>query len=144
VIAALAAVLLAAGCSSSSSSTGSASGATAAGKAVGIPNLAALAFLPLGCDPDTYQIEGLGSYCATATDATQTYTVNVGDARYFTSQDKGLHGIFVYDSDVPSFKITFIPQFRRTAISTSGRTHRSSTRRAAPLRRARSHRSSRP
>jgi hypothetical protein len=83
-----------------------------AGKAVGIPDLAALAFLPLGCDPDTYQLEGLGSYCATAKDATQTYTVNVGDARYFTSQNKGLHGIFVYDSDVPSFKITFVPQFQ--------------------------------
>jgi hypothetical protein len=84
----------------------------AAGKAVGIPNLAALAFLPLGCDPDTYQLEGLAPYCATAKDAEQTYTVNVGDARYFTSQDKGLHGIFVYDSDVPSFKITFVPQFQ--------------------------------
>src|SRR6202041_3964769 len=35
----------------------------AAGKAVGIPNLAAFAFLPLGCDPDTFQIEGLTSYC---------------------------------------------------------------------------------
>ncbi len=84
----------------------------AAGKAIGIPDLAALAFLPLGCDPDTYQLEGLGTYCATAKAATQTYTVNVGDARYFTSQFKGLHGIFVYDSDVPSFKITFVPQFQ--------------------------------
>jgi ABC-type branched-subunit amino acid transport system substrate-binding protein len=84
----------------------------AAGKPVGLPNLAALAFLPLGCDPDTYQIEGLAAYCATAKDSTQTYTVNVGDARYFTSQYKGLHGIFVYNSDVPSFKITFIPQFQ--------------------------------
>ncbi len=84
----------------------------AAGKAIGLPNLAALAFLPLGCDPDTYQIEGLAPYCATAKDATQTYTVNVGDARYFTSKYPGLHGIFVYDSDVPSFKITFIPQFQ--------------------------------
>lgn len=84
----------------------------AAGKAIGIPNLAALAFLPLGCDPDTFQIEGLTSYCTTAKDATQTYTVNVGDARYFTSQNKGLHGIFVYDSDVPTFKITFEPQFQ--------------------------------
>jgi ABC-type branched-subunit amino acid transport system substrate-binding protein len=87
----------------------------AAGKAVGIPDLAALAFLPLGCDPDTYQLEGLASYCATARDATQTYTVNVGDARYFTSQYKGLHGIFVYNSDVPSFKITFVPQFQADA-----------------------------
>ena len=83
----------------------------AQGKAIGIPNLAALAFLPLGCDPDTFQIQGLGSYCATAKAPTQTYQVNVGDAKYFLSQNKGLHGIYVYDSDVPSFKITFIPQF---------------------------------
>ena len=84
----------------------------AEGKAIGIPNLAAVAFLPLGCDPDTYQLEGLAPYCATAKGSTQTYTVNVGDARYFTSQYKDLHGIFVYDSDVPSFKITFVPQFQ--------------------------------
>jgi ABC-type branched-subunit amino acid transport system substrate-binding protein len=84
----------------------------AAGKAIGIPNLAALAFLPLGCDPDTYQLQGLGSYCATAKDPQQTYQVNVGDAKYFLSQNKGLHGIYVYDADVPSFKITFIPQFQ--------------------------------
>jgi ABC-type branched-subunit amino acid transport system substrate-binding protein len=84
----------------------------AKGKAIGIPNLASFAFLPYGCDPDTYQLEGLASYCATAKDATQTYTVNVGDARYFLSQNKGLHGIYVYDSDVPTFKLTFIPQFQ--------------------------------
>jgi ABC-type branched-subunit amino acid transport system substrate-binding protein len=84
----------------------------AAGKAIGIPNLAAVAFLPEGCDPDTYQIGGYGPYCATAKDNPQTYTVNVGDARYFTSQDKDLHGIYVYDSDVPTLKATFLPQFQ--------------------------------
>jgi ABC-type branched-subunit amino acid transport system substrate-binding protein len=84
----------------------------AAGKAVGIPDLAAFAFLPLACDPDTYLATGLGTYCATAKDNPQTYTVPVGDYRYFTSQDKGLHGIWLYDSDVPTFKITAIPAFQ--------------------------------
>jgi ABC-type branched-subunit amino acid transport system substrate-binding protein len=84
----------------------------AAGKAIGIPDLAAFAFPPLSCDPDTYLAAGLSTYCATAKGKPQTYTVPVGDARYFTSQDKGLHGIWLYDSDVPTFKITQTPEFQ--------------------------------
>jgi ABC-type branched-subunit amino acid transport system substrate-binding protein len=84
----------------------------AAGKAVGIPDLAALAFLPLGCDPDTYTIGGLAAYCATAKSNPQTYTAPVGDTRYYASQFKDLHGVFVYDSDVPTLKINFLPQFQ--------------------------------
>jgi ABC-type branched-subunit amino acid transport system substrate-binding protein len=84
----------------------------AAGKAVGIPDLAAFAFPPLSCDPDTYLTAGLGTYCATAKQNPQTYTVPAGDARYFTSQHKDLHGIWLYDSDVPTFKITQTPVFQ--------------------------------
>ena len=84
----------------------------AAGKAVGIPNLAAFAFPPLSCDPDTYLIAGLGSYCSTAKDNPQTYTVPVGDARYLTSHNPGLHGIWLYDSDDPTFKLTQTPVFQ--------------------------------
>jgi len=84
----------------------------AAGKAAGIPNLAALAFLPLGCDPDTYTIVGLGKYCGTAKSNPQTYTAPVGDTRYYASQFKDLHGVFVYDSDVPTLKVSFLPQFQ--------------------------------
>ncbi len=84
----------------------------AAGKAIGIPDLAAFAFLPLACDPDTYLIGGYGPYCATAKENPQTYTANVGDARYYTSQFKGLHGIYVYDSDVPTLKVDFLPNFQ--------------------------------
>jgi ABC-type branched-subunit amino acid transport system substrate-binding protein len=84
----------------------------AAGKAAGIPNLAAFAFLPLACDPDTYIIGGYGPYCATAKDNPQTYTANVGDGRYYTSQFKGLHGVYVYDSDVPTLKVDFLPNFQ--------------------------------
>jgi ABC-type branched-subunit amino acid transport system substrate-binding protein len=84
----------------------------AAGKAIGIPDLAAFAFPPLSCDPDTYLVSGLGTYCATAKQNPQTYTVPVGDTRYFTSQFKNLHGIWLYDSDVPTFKITQTPVFQ--------------------------------
>jgi ABC-type branched-subunit amino acid transport system substrate-binding protein len=83
----------------------------AAGKAIGIPNLAAFAFLPEACDPDTYIVGGLGTYCSTAKDNPQTYTVNNGDAKYYLSKNPGLHGIYVYASDIPSLKVNFIPLF---------------------------------
>ena len=77
-----------------------------------LPNLAAFAFPPLSCDPDTYIIGGLGSYCSTAKDNPQTYKVPVGDARYLTSHNPGLHGIWLYDSDDPTFKLTQTPVFQ--------------------------------
>jgi len=84
----------------------------AAGKAVGLPNLTAFAFPPLTCDPDTYLASGLGPYCASAKANPQTYEVPVGDTRYFTSQNQGLHGIWLYDDDDPTFKITQTPLFQ--------------------------------
>jgi ABC-type branched-subunit amino acid transport system substrate-binding protein len=84
----------------------------AAGKAVGLPDLATFAFLPLACDPDTYIIGGYGPYCATAKSNPQTYLANVGDGRYYTSQFKGLHGVYVYDSDVPTVKVNMFPNFQ--------------------------------
>jgi ABC-type branched-subunit amino acid transport system substrate-binding protein len=83
-----------------------------AGQPVGIANLAAFAFPPESCDPDTYLTAGLGTYCATAKDNPQTYTVPVGDARYLTAHNPGLHGIWLYDSDDPTFKITQTPVFK--------------------------------
>jgi ABC-type branched-subunit amino acid transport system substrate-binding protein len=84
----------------------------AQGKAVGLPNLTAFAFPPLTCDPDTYLASGLGPYCATAKANPQTYTVPVGDTQYFVSHNQGLHGIWLYDSDDPTFKITQTPLFQ--------------------------------
>jgi ABC-type branched-subunit amino acid transport system substrate-binding protein len=84
----------------------------AQGQAAGIPNLAAFAFPPLSCDPDTYLVAGLSTYCATAKQNPQTYTVPVGDSRYFTSHNTGLHGIWLYDSDVPTFKLVQLPVFQ--------------------------------
>jgi ABC-type branched-subunit amino acid transport system substrate-binding protein len=84
----------------------------AAGKAIGIANLAAFAFPPESCDPDTYLVSGLGSYCATAKQNPQTYSVPVGDTRYFVAHNSGLHGIWLYDSDDPTFKVTQTPLFK--------------------------------
>lgn len=84
----------------------------AAGKAIGIANLAAFAFVPEVCDPDTYDVGGVGSYCATAKEATPTYEVPVGDTRYLTAHNPGLHGIWLYDTDDPTFKLTEVPLFQ--------------------------------
>jgi ABC-type branched-subunit amino acid transport system substrate-binding protein len=84
----------------------------AAGKAVGIANLAAFAFVPEVCDPDTYGVGGVGSYCSTAKTATPTYEVPVGDTRYLVAHNPGLHGIWLYDTDDPTFKLTEVPLFQ--------------------------------
>jgi ABC-type branched-subunit amino acid transport system substrate-binding protein len=84
----------------------------AAGKAIGIPNLTAFAFPPLTCDPVTYLASGLGPYCKTAKDNPQTYTVPVGDTQYFVAHNQNLHGIWLYDSDDPTFKVTQTPLFQ--------------------------------
>jgi ABC-type branched-subunit amino acid transport system substrate-binding protein len=84
----------------------------AAGRAVGLPNLAAFAFVPAVCDKDTYGIGGVGPYCATAKDSTPTYVMPVGDTRYLVAHNPGLHGIWLYDTDDPTFKLTQEPLFQ--------------------------------
>jgi len=84
----------------------------AAGKAVGIANLAAFAFVPEVCDPDTYGVGGVGAYCSTAKQATPTYNVPVGDTRYLVAHNSDLHGIWLYDTDDPTFKLTEVPLFQ--------------------------------
>jgi ABC-type branched-subunit amino acid transport system substrate-binding protein len=84
----------------------------AAGKAIGIANLATFAFVPEVCDPDTYGVGGVGSYCATANKSPSTYEVPVGDTRYLVQQNPGLHGIWLYDTDDPTFKLTEVPLFQ--------------------------------
>ncbi len=83
-----------------------------AGKAVGIANLATFAFVPEVCDPDTYGVGGVGSYCATAKQSPSTYELPVGDTRYLVQQNPGLHGIWLYDTDDPTFKLTEVPLFQ--------------------------------
>jgi ABC-type branched-subunit amino acid transport system substrate-binding protein len=84
----------------------------AAGKAIGIANLAAFAFVPAVCDPVTYGIGAINTYCKTAKDATPTYDVPIGDTRYLVAHNQGLHGIWLYDTDDPTFKLTEVPLFQ--------------------------------
>lgn len=87
----------------------------AAGEPRGIPNLAFVGFPPLACDKATYLIVGYGSYCSTQKAHPQTYTVNIGDFRYYQSHFPGLHGIWVYDGDVPTLRIASVPGFQAGA-----------------------------
>jgi ABC-type branched-subunit amino acid transport system substrate-binding protein len=83
----------------------------AQGQAIGIPNLPAFAFPPAACDPKTYLVSGIGTFCKTAKESPPTSEVPIGDARYFTSHFQNLHGIWLYDSDDPTFKQTQTPTF---------------------------------
>jgi ABC-type branched-subunit amino acid transport system substrate-binding protein len=87
----------------------------AAGKSIGMANLAAFAFPPQQCDPDTYLIAGTANFCKTAKQSPSTYTVPNGDALYFTKTFQNLHGIYLYDSDDPTFKVTQSPMFQQFA-----------------------------
>ncbi len=84
----------------------------AQGQSIGIPNLAFVGFFPVACDPLTYLQSGQGSYCKTMHDNPQTYTENIGDFQYYVKNNTGLHGIWVYDGDVPAIKITSVPGFQ--------------------------------
>jgi hypothetical protein len=84
----------------------------AQGQAVGIPNLPAFAFPPASCDPKSYLLAGTGTFCKTAKETPPTSLAPVGDARYFTSHFQNLHGIWMYDTDDPTFKITQTPTFQ--------------------------------
>jgi ABC-type branched-subunit amino acid transport system substrate-binding protein len=77
--------------------------ADSAGKATGIPDIAALATnTEEACAPTGYPITPPSVQCDTRTDATQTYRANYGDSKYLLKQNKDLHGSFVLASDSPS------------------------------------------
>jgi ABC-type branched-subunit amino acid transport system substrate-binding protein len=77
--------------------------ADSAGKATGIPDIAALATnTEEACAPTGYPITPPAVQCDTRTDATQTYRANNGDSKYLLKQHKDLHGAFVLASDSPS------------------------------------------
>jgi hypothetical protein len=83
------------------------------GQPIGIPNLPGIGLgTPEQCSPVTFAVSGGNpTYCATQHDNPQTYTVQVGPYRYYLSQNPGLHGIFLYNGDVPSVRVAQVPQF---------------------------------
>jgi ABC-type branched-subunit amino acid transport system substrate-binding protein len=74
-----------------------------AGKATGIPDLAALVTNQAeGCAPTGYAITPPSVECDTADKNPQTYRANNGDSKYLVKHNKDLHGSFVLASDSPS------------------------------------------
>jgi ABC-type branched-subunit amino acid transport system substrate-binding protein len=77
--------------------------ADSAGKATGIPDIAALATNnEEACAPTGYPITPPSVQCDTRTDSTQTYRTNNGDSKYLLKKNPGLHGAFVLASDSAS------------------------------------------
>jgi hypothetical protein len=85
----------------------------AAGQALGIPNLGGISqTAAVQCDADTFMMGGNDpTLCKTAKDNPQTYTVQVGDDKWLSSQYPGLHGIFVYNTDSPVARLNQIPVY---------------------------------
>ena len=83
-----------------------------AGKATGLPDMPGLALDPAqSCSPVSYPIIADGPYCATKNDNPQTYLASQGDARYYLSQNKGLHGVWLVPADLKSTKNSLLPSY---------------------------------
>ncbi len=77
--------------------------ADSAGKATGIPDIAALVTNAAeGCAPTGYAITPPAVQCDTLNKSPQTYRANNGDSKYLLKKNPGLHGSFVLASDSPS------------------------------------------
>ncbi len=83
-----------------------------AGKAIGIPDMPGLALDPAqACSPVSYPIIGQGPLCATKSDNPQTYLASQGDARYYLSKNKDLHGVWLLPADLKSTKNSLLPSY---------------------------------
>jgi Periplasmic binding protein len=76
----------------------------AAGKATGLPDVAALVTNTAeACAPNAYPITPNSEDCSTLDKTPQTYRTNNGDSKYLSKQNKNkLHGSFVLAGDSPS------------------------------------------
>jgi ABC-type branched-subunit amino acid transport system substrate-binding protein len=85
----------------------------AQGQGIGIPDLAGIAFGALQqCDPATYAVGANDpTYCATAKQSTPTHTEQVGDYRWLVSRNPGLHGMWLYNTDIPDARATELPTY---------------------------------
>jgi Periplasmic binding protein len=82
------------------------------GQAVGLPDMPGLALDPAqSCSPVSYPIIGRGPACTTANDNPQTYLASQGDARYYLSQNKDLHGVWLVPADLKSTKNSLLPSY---------------------------------
>lgn len=83
------------------------------GDAVGIPNLAGLLFGPVQqCDKFSFgALNNDPAFCAHPTASGAKHTVQVGDYKWLASHIPDLHGIWVYNSDVPTAKAVQVPVY---------------------------------
>lgn len=85
----------------------------AAGKAVGLPDFPVVQTEAVHqCSPVSFSVEGETLECATKNDNPQTYVATVGPTRYYLSHIKGLHGIYIYPSDLQASKNAQVPLFK--------------------------------
>jgi ABC-type branched-subunit amino acid transport system substrate-binding protein len=75
------------------------------GNATGLPNMPGLALdVAERCAPTTYITNGDTAFCATKDEHPQTYTSQVGDARYYLRKFGDLHGVFTVPADLKATK----------------------------------------
>jgi hypothetical protein len=75
----------------------------ASGKAIGIPDIAALVTsVGEACAPNAFPIVPNSVDCSTANSSPQTYRTNNGDSKYLVKKNGNLHGSFVLADDSPS------------------------------------------
>ena len=63
------------------------------------------------CSPVSYPIIGYGPYCTTKNQNPQTYLASQGDARYYLSKNKDLHGVWLVPADLKSTKNSLLPSY---------------------------------
>jgi hypothetical protein len=77
--------------------------ADAAGKATGLPDIAALVTSTAeACAPNAFPIVPNSVDCSTVNSTPQTYRTNNGDSKYLVQKNGNLHGSFVLAADSPS------------------------------------------
>jgi hypothetical protein len=82
------------------------------GEAIGLPDMPGLALDPAqSCSPVSYPIIGYGPYCSTKDENPQTYLASQGDARWFLSNNKDLHGVWLTPADLKSTKNSLLPSY---------------------------------
>jgi len=83
----------------------------AQGKATGIPEFPGIASAAEKCSPIVFYVASDAKYCATKDQPEVTYTAQQGDYRYYLSQHKDLHGIWLTPADSKPTKDAAEPSY---------------------------------
>ena len=83
----------------------------AQGQATGMPEFPGIASGAEKCSPVVFYVAGDAKYCATKDQPDVTYTAQQGDYRYYLSQFKDLHGIWLTPADSKPTKDAAVPSY---------------------------------